>query len=217
MLAGRRESALSAVAVELPDRLYPVPTDVTKEASVRALFNRAVRRHGRVDLLFNNAGTSAPARPVGDVPLDEWQAVVNVNLTGTFLCTREAFRVMGNQDPRGGRIINNGSVSAHSPRPGSAAYTATKHALTGLTKATALDGRALDISCGQIDIGNAATNLTAQMTVGVAQADGSVRAEPLIDAEHVARAVLYMASLPLDTTVNSLVVTATLMPFIGRG
>jgi NAD(P)-dependent dehydrogenase (short-subunit alcohol dehydrogenase family) len=220
VLAGRRRDALVAVAEQgrgLPGVLDPVPADVTDEASVRALFDRTVERHGRLDLLFNNAGTFAPARDLDSVPLAEWEAVVAVNLTGAFLCTREAFRVMRHQRPRGGRIINNGSISAHAPRPRSVAYTATKHAITGLTRSTALDGRPFDIACGQIDIGNAATDMTGAMAAGVAQADGSVRAEPLMDVADVAAAVRYMAGLPLDANVASMTVMATKMPFVGRG
>jgi NAD(P)-dependent dehydrogenase (short-subunit alcohol dehydrogenase family) len=187
------------------------------EASVRALFDRAVERHRRVDLLFNNAGTFSPARELDTVPLAEWNAAVAVNLTGAFLCTREAFRVMRHQRPRGGRIINNGSISAHAPRPRSVAYTATKHAITGLTRSTALDGRAYDIACGQIDIGNAATDMTEPMAAGALQADGSVRPEPRMDVADVARAVRYMADLPLDANVATMTVLATKMPFIGRG
>ena len=220
VLAGRRPEALHAVAASdaaLSDRLHPVPTDVSDEASVASLFDEAVRHFGRVDVLFNNAGTGAPARTVDEIPLAEWQAVVAVNLTGAFLCTREAFRVMRRQHPRGGRIINNGSISAHVPRPQSLAYTATKHAITGLTKSTALDGRPYDIACGQIDIGNAATEMTERMTGGILQADGSVRPEPRMDVDDVARAVLYMANLPLTANVASMTVMATTMPFIGRG
>jgi NAD(P)-dependent dehydrogenase (short-subunit alcohol dehydrogenase family) len=220
VLAGRRADALEAVAAggaHLPGTLDPLAADVTDEDAVRALFDAAVERHGRVDLLFNNAGTGAPARDVDEVPLAEWQAVVAVNLTGAFLCTREAFRVMRAQRPQGGRIINNGSIAAHAPRPGSIAYTATKHAVTGLTKATALDGRRYDIACGQIDIGNAATDLASGSAVGTRQADGSIRPEPLMDVTHVADAVRYMAGLPLDSNVATLTVTATKMPFIGRG
>jgi NAD(P)-dependent dehydrogenase (short-subunit alcohol dehydrogenase family) len=220
VLAGRRRDALAAVAERgagLAGLLDPVPADVTDEASVRALFDTAVARHRRVDLLFNNAGTGAPARDPDAVPLAEWNAVVAVNLTGAFLCTREAFRVMRAQRPRGGRIINNGSISAHAPRPGSVAYTATKHAITGLTRSTALDGRAHDIACGQIDVGNAATALTEAMAAGVPQADGSVRPEPRMDVADVARAVCYMASLPLDANVATMTVMATKMPFLGRG
>jgi NAD(P)-dependent dehydrogenase (short-subunit alcohol dehydrogenase family) len=177
----------------------------------------AVERHGRVDLLFNNAGRGAPARELDEIGLAEWRAVVDVNLTGTFLCTREAFGVMKRQDPRGGRIINNGSISAHAPRPHSIAYTATKHAVTGLTRSTSLDGRPYDIACGQIDIGNAATDMTQSMTDGVLQADGSLRPEPRMDVGDVARAVVYMAGLPLQSNVANLTVLATAMPFVGRG
>jgi len=218
VLAGRRGQALAEVAASGPaGRMEPVPTDVTDEASVRALFDRAVERYGRVDLLFNNAGTGAPPREIDEIPLAEWQAVVAVNLTGAFLCIREAFRVMRQQDPRGGRIINNGSISAHAPRPRSIAYTATKHAITGLTKAAALDGRSYDIACGQLDIGNAATELTERMALGIAQADGSMRPEPRMAVEDVARAVLYTAELPLDANVATMTVLATKMPFVGRG
>ena len=179
VLAGRRRTRLEDLASAHPDlSLDPVPTDVTDEESVRSLFDVTTTRHGRVDLLFNNAGMGAPPRELDEIPLEEWQAVVNVNLTGVFLCTREAFRVMRQQHPQGGRIINNGSISAHAPRPRSIAYTATKHAITGLTKSTALDGRPYDIACSQIDIGNAATDLTAETAQGVAQADGSIRPEP---------------------------------------
>jgi len=219
-LAGRRPDALASVAERgsaLPGALEPMPTDVTDEASVRRLFDDVVDRHGRVDLLFNNAGTGAAASEFDEIPLAEWNAVLAVNLTGVFLCSREAFRVMRHQTPRGGRIINNGSISAHAPRPRSAAYTATKHAITGLTKSISLDGRQFDIACGQIDIGNAATNLTERMSDGVAQADGTVRPEPQMDVGDVARAVLYMASLPLDANVATMTVMATQMPFVGRG
>jgi NAD(P)-dependent dehydrogenase (short-subunit alcohol dehydrogenase family) len=220
VLAGRRREALAAVAEQgagLPGVLDPLPTDVADEASVRALFDHTVERHGRVDLLFNNAGMFPPGRELDAVPLAEWNAAVAVNLTGVFLCSREAFRVMRHQQPRGGRIINNGSISAQTPRPGSAAYTATKHAITGLTKSTALDGRAYDIACGQIDIGNAATEMTTAMAAGVPQADGSVRAEPRMDAADVAQAVRYMAGLPLEANVATMTVMATKMPFVGRG
>ncbi len=218
VLAGRRRTRLEDLASAHPDlSLDPVPTDVTDEESVRSLFDVTTTRHGRVDLLFNNAGTGAPPRELDEIPLKEWQAVVNVNLTGVFLCTREAFRVMRQQHPQGGRIINNGSISAHAPRPRSIAYTATKHAITGLTKSTALDGRPYDIACSQIDIGNAATDLTAETAHGVAQADGSVRPEPRMRAEDVARAVVYMASLPLDSNVATITVMATKMPYVGRG
>jgi NAD(P)-dependent dehydrogenase (short-subunit alcohol dehydrogenase family) len=220
VLAGRRPDPLAAVAERgagLAGVLDPVPSDVTDEASVRALFDTTVARHGRVDLLFNNAGTGAPARSPDEVPLAEWEAVVAVNLTGAFLCTREAFRVMRAQRPQGGRIINNGSISAHAPRPGSIAYTASKHAITGLTRSTSLDGRPYDIACGQIDIGNAATALTEPMAAGVPQPDGTVRPEPRMDVADVARAVCYMASLPLDANVATMTVLATKMPFVGRG
>jgi NAD(P)-dependent dehydrogenase (short-subunit alcohol dehydrogenase family) len=211
--AGRRPIA----GRESIDGVTQAQVEVTDEASVRALFDRAVDRYGRVDLLFNNAGTGARPRDIDAIPLAEWEAVVAVNLTGAFLCIREAFRVMRTQDPRGGRIINNGSISAHAPRPRSIAYTATKHAVTGLTKAAALDGRPYDIACGQIDIGNAATEMTQRMTEGVAQADGSVRQEPRMAAEDVARAVVYMAGLPLEANVATMTVLATKMPFVGRG
>jgi NAD(P)-dependent dehydrogenase (short-subunit alcohol dehydrogenase family) len=218
VLAGRRPAPLQEIAAEHPDLLLdPVPTDVTDEESVRNLFDITRARHGRVDLLFNNAGMGGPPRELDEIPLVEWQAVVNVNLTGAFLCTREAFRVMRRQQPQGGRIINNGSISAHAPRPRSIAYTATKHAITGLTKSTALDGRPYDIACGQIDIGNAATDMTAATAEGIPQADGSVRAEPRMQATDVARAVVYMAGLPLDTNVATMTVMATKMPYLGRG
>jgi len=217
VLAGRRPGPLATVAAAMPGRMAPVPADVTDEDSVRELFDTAVDRFGRVDLLFNNAGTNAPPREVDEIPLAEWQAAVAVNLTGAFLCLREAFRVMRAQDPPGGRIINNGSISAYTPRPRSLAYTSTKHAITGLTKAAALDGRAYDIAVGQIDIGNAATDLTERMTEGVPQADGTVRPEPRMAVEDVARAVLYMAGLPLSANVATLTVMATKMPFVGRG
>jgi NAD(P)-dependent dehydrogenase (short-subunit alcohol dehydrogenase family) len=222
VLAGRRAQALERVALAAEVRdgapvLRCVPTDVTDERSVRRLFDSVVEQFGRVDLLVNNAGSFGPAHELDHVPLSEWQAVVAVNLTGVFLCSREAFRVMRDQSPQGGRIINNGSVSAQVPRPMSAAYTASKHAVTGLTKSTALDGRPYDIACGQIDVGNAATDMTAAMAAGVLQADGSVRPEPRMDVAGVARAVAFMASLPLDANVASLTVMATKMPFGGRG
>jgi NAD(P)-dependent dehydrogenase (short-subunit alcohol dehydrogenase family) len=218
VLAGRRPTPLQELAATRPKLLLdPVPTDVTDEHSVRNLFDVTVARHGRVDLLFNNAGMGGPPRELDEISLGEWQAVVDVNLTGTFLCTREAFRVMRRQQPQGGRIINNGSISAHAPRPRSIAYTATKHAITGMTKSTALDGRPYDIACGQIDIGNAATDMTAATAQGVPQADGSVRAEPRMRAADVARAVVYMAGLPLDSNVATMTVMATKMPYVGRG
>jgi NAD(P)-dependent dehydrogenase (short-subunit alcohol dehydrogenase family) len=218
VLAGRRRTQLEELASAHPDlSLDPVPTDVTDEASVRNLFEITVAGHGRVDLLFNNAGMGGPARDLDEIPLEEWQAVVNVNLTGAFLCTREAFGIMRRQQPQGGRIINNGSISAHAPRPRSIAYTATKHAITGLTKSTALDGRPYDIACGQIDIGNAATDMTVTFATGVLQANSQAASEPRLDVAHVVRAVIYMASLPLDANVQFMTVMATKMPFIGRG
>lgn len=217
-LAGRRAEPLRAVAQQGPaGRLNPVPTDVTDEQSVRALFDDVVGAFGRVDLLFNNAGSFGAARDLDAVPLSEWSEVVAVNLTGAFLCTREAFRVMRRQDPAGGRIINNGSISAHVPRPRSVAYTATKHAVTGLTRATSLDGRAYGIACGQIDVGNAETEMTEGMARGALQADGTVRPEPRMAVADVARAVVYMAGLPLEANVATLTVHATGMPFAGRG
>jgi len=190
---------------------------VSDPASVRALFDKTKETFGRLDVLFNNAGTGAPPVLLEDLTYEEWKSVVDINLTGAFLCTQEAFKIMKSQKPRGGRIINNGSISAHTPRPNSAPYTATKHAMTGLTKSTSLDGRKYDIACGQIDIGNAATKLTARMKDGVPQANGAVEVEPTIDADHVARAVIYMASLPLDANVQFMTVMATKMPFVGRG
>jgi NAD(P)-dependent dehydrogenase (short-subunit alcohol dehydrogenase family) len=220
VLAGRRREALEetvALAGPAAARTLAVPTDVTIAASVTALFESVVRVFGRLDLLFNNAGAGAPPVLLEDLTIDQWQRVLDVNLTGPFLCTQAAFRVMKSQTPRGGRIINNGSISATTPRPNSAPYTATKHAISGLTKATALDGRKYDIACGQIDIGNAATELTARMKDGVPQANGQVMVEPTMDVAHVARAVVYMASLPLDANVLFLTVMATSMPFVGRG
>jgi NAD(P)-dependent dehydrogenase (short-subunit alcohol dehydrogenase family) len=219
-LAGRRHDALAEtarLAAANTGRALTVPTDVTDPESVRALFESTRQKFGRLDVLFNNAGTGAPATPIEDLTIEAWRRVVDVNLTGAFLCTREAFRLMKDQSPRGGRIINNGSISAYVPRPNSAPYTATKHAISGLTKSTALDGRKYDIACGQIDIGNAETDLTARMKAGVPQADGSLAVEPTIDADHIARAVIYMASLPLDANVLFMTVMATKMPFVGRG
>jgi NAD(P)-dependent dehydrogenase (short-subunit alcohol dehydrogenase family) len=219
-LAGRRAEALAqTVAMAGPDasRALAVPADVSEEWAVRCLFEKIKAAFGRLDLLFNNAGTSAPPIPLEDLSLEQWHRVVEVNLTGAFLCTQAAFRLMKEQVPRGGRIINNGSISAHTPRPNSAPYTATKHAITGLTKSTALDGRKYDIACGQIDIGNAGTEMTARMTQGVLQASGANAPEPTMDVDHVARAVVYMASLPLDANVLFLTVMATKMPFVGRG
>ena|SRR5215207_3793478 len=218
VLAGRRPAPLRELAAAHPDLLLdPVPTDVSDEDSVRNLFDVTMTRHGRVDLLFNNAGMGGPPRELDEIRLNEWQAVVNVNLTGAFLCTREAFRIMRRQQPQGGRIINNGSIAAHTPRPRSIAYAATKHAITGLTKSTALDGRHYGIACGQIDPGNTGTAMTAGLSEGVLQADGSVQAEPWMNVEDVARAVVYMASLPLDSNVAAITVMPTKMPFVGRG
>ena len=217
VLAGRHLETLTGTARRGTGSFDPVVADVTDEASVRELFDAAVAQHGRVDLLFNNAGVSAPARLIDELSLAEWQSVLDVNLTGMFLCAREAFRVMRTQDPPGGRIINNGSIAAHAPRPLSVAYTATKHAVTGLTKSTSLDGRPFDIACGQIDIGNAATDMSTRPAAGIVQADGAVRAEPSMDVADVGRAVLYMANLPLDANVSTMTVMATKMPFVGRG
>jgi NAD(P)-dependent dehydrogenase (short-subunit alcohol dehydrogenase family) len=216
VIAGRRPEALRDTAAGV-ERIDPVPADVTDEDEVRRLFATVVARHGRVDLLFNNAGTGAPAAELDELPLAAWNHVVAVNLTGAFLCTREAFRVMRHQAPRGGRIINNGSLAAHVPRPRSIAYTATKHAISGLTKATALDGRPYDIACGQIDIGNAATSMAAGSVAGTLQADGAIRPEPVMDVAEAGRAVRYMASLPLDANVPTMTVMATKMPYVGRG
>jgi len=219
-LAGRRKEMLEATAAEAGAaraRTLVVPTDVGDRAAVQALFARTRDAFGRLDLLFNNAGMGAPAVPLEDLPFEQWKAVVDVNLTGAFLCTQEAIKLMKAQEPRGGRIINNGSISAHAPRPNSVAYTSTKHAITGLTKSTSLDCRKYDIACGQIDIGNAETPLAARMKHGVPQANGTVMPEPLMDVQHVARAVVYMASLPLDANVQFMTVMATKMPFIGRG
>ena len=218
VLAGRRAEALaSAIEGAPPDHVLTVPTDVGSAASVDALFAATRERFGRLDLLFNNAGMAGPPVPLEDLTLEQWQRVVDTNLTGAFLCTQGAFRMMKSQVPMGGRIINNGSISAHVPRPGTATYTSTKHAITGLTRATSLDGRKYDIACGQIDIGNAATAMTRRMAKGVPQADGSVKAEPMMDVEEVVRAVLYMASLPLNANVQFMTVLATKMPYIGRG
>ena len=220
VLAGRRKDRLEAAALEgkaSGARMLIVPTDVGDPASVKALFAKTKAAFGRLDLLFNNAGMGAPPVPLEDLTYEQWKAVVDANLTGTFLCTQEAFKLMKSQEPRGGRIINNGSISAHAPRPNSAPYTSTKHAITGLTKSTSLDGRKYDIACGQIDIGNAATEMTARMKAGVPQAHGAVAVEPTMDVENVARSVVLMASLPLDANVQFLTVMATKMPFVGRG
>jgi NAD(P)-dependent dehydrogenase (short-subunit alcohol dehydrogenase family) len=220
VLAGRRPEALAETMTQAgspSSHALAVPADVTDPNSVSSLFAAASAAFGRVDVLFNNAGTGAPPVPLEDLDFDAWRRVVDVNLTGAFLCIREAFRVMKAQDPRGGRIINNGSISANAPRPNSAPYTATKHAITGLTKSTALDGRKYDIACGQIDIGNAGTEMTARMKEGILQPNGSLAVEPTFDVAHVARAVVYMASLPLDANVLFMTVMATKMPFVGRG
>jgi len=220
VLAGRRPAPLAQVVAEAgpaADRALAVPTDVSDPESVRTLFARTKAAFGRLDLLFNNAGTNVPGLLFEELTVAQWKQVVDTNLTGAFLCAQEAVRIMKDQDPRGGRIINNGSVSAHTPRPNSAPYTATKHAITGLTKSIALDGRKYDIACGQVDIGNARTPLAARLATGVLQANGTTAPEPMIAVEHVANAVVHMASLPLDTNILSLTVMATTMPFVGRG
>lgn len=219
-LAGRRTAPLEKVVADAGDagkRALVVPADVSDPAAVKMLFARTKEVFGRLDVLFNNAGVGAPGIPLEDLSYEQWKTVVDINLTGVFLCTQEAFKLMKSQDPQGGRIINNGSISAHAPRPNSAPYTSTKHALTGLTKATSLDGRKYNIACGQIDIGNAVTELTARMAHGVPQANGQIVPEPVMDVEHVANAVLYMANLPLDANVQFMTVMATKMPFVGRG
>ena len=219
-LAGRRVEPLETTVTESGpsgSRSLVVPSDVSDPASVRALFAKTKETFGRLDVLFNNAGIGAPPLPLEDLTYEQWKSVLDTNLTGAFLCTQEAFKIMKSQQPRGGRIINNGSVSAHAPRPNSAPYTASKHAITGLTKSTALDGRKYDIACGQIDIGNAATDMTARMKDGVPQANGSTAVEPTMDVDYVARAVVHMVSLPLDANVQFLTVMATKMPYIGRG
>jgi NAD(P)-dependent dehydrogenase (short-subunit alcohol dehydrogenase family) len=219
-LAGRRADRLDETQSRAGDKstqALVVPADVSDPESVGTLFTKTRDAFGRLDLVFNNAGLNVPGVPIDELEVEKWRAVVDVNLTGTFLCIREAFRMMKAQEPRGGRIINNGSISAHVPRPGSAPYTATKHAITGLTRTASLDGRAFDIACGQIDIGNALTEMTARMTEGVRQADGSIGIEPTMDVDNVARAVVYMASLPLDANVQFMTVMATKMPLIGRG
>jgi NAD(P)-dependent dehydrogenase (short-subunit alcohol dehydrogenase family) len=219
-LAGRRAAELERTvehAKPSGGKLLAIPTDVSRPESVRTLFAAVQETFGRLDVLFNNAGAGAPGVPMEELTYEQWSAVLGVNLTGAFLCAQEAIRIMKAQDPRGGRIINNGSISAHTPRPNSAPYTATKHAITGLTKSISLDGRKYDIACGQIDIGNAATEMTERMKAGVPQADGSKMVEPRMDVRHVAEAVVYMASLPLDANVEFMTVMATKMPFIGRG
>ena len=220
VLAGRRIEALQQTALdagEAGSRALAVPADLTDPVAVAALFERTRNAFGRLDLLFNNAGMGAPAVPMDELSFEQWKAVVDINLTGVFLCTQQAFKLMKTQAPRGGRIINNGSISAHVPRPFSAPYTATKHAITGLTRATSLDGRAFDIACGQIDIGNAATDMTERMTQGVLQPSGELLPEPRMDVRHVADAVVHMASLPLSANIQFITVMATNMPFIGRG
>lgn len=220
VLAGRRQQPLEDVKGEIEaagGTALAVPTDVADANSVANLFAATKKRFGRLDVVFNNAGIGAPPVPLEDLTVDQWKSVVDVNLTGMFLCIQEAFRMMKDQSPRGGRIINNGSISAHAPRPNSAPYTATKHAVTGLTKSASLDGRKYDIAVGQVDIGNAATPMTERMPQGVPQADGTMKPEPTMDPVHVADAVVYMAGMPLDTNVLTLTVMATKMPFVGRG
>ena len=219
-VAGRRLEPLEATKTEAEEsgsRVLIVQTDVGDPAAVRALFAKTKETFGRLDVLFNNAGAGAPTIPLEDLTYDQWMSVVNVNLTGVFLCTQEAFKIMKSQTPMGGRIINNASISAYAPRPNSAPYAATKHAVTGLTKSTSLDGRKYNIACGQIDIGNAATEMMGGMQGGLPQADGSVIVEPTFDVSHVAESVLYMANLPLDTNVQFMTIMATKMPFVGRG
>jgi len=220
VFAGRRAEPLQKAVADagaLAAYALAVPTDVGDPVSVKALFDATHARFGRLDLLFNNAGTGAPPVPLDELSFEQWKAVLDANLTGAFLCTQQAFRLMKNQSPRGGRIINNGSISAHAPRPNSAPYTATKHAITGLTKSTSLDGRAFDIACGQIDIGNAATDMTERMTRGVPQPNGEMMVEPRMDVEHVANAIVHMAALPLESNVQFMTIMATKMPFVGRG
>ncbi len=218
VLAGRRKEQLEETAkLGQPGESLVVPTDVMDPASIQALFAKTKQTYGRLDVLFNNAGIGAPPVPIEELPIEKWKQVVDTNLTGLFICVQEAFKIMKDQTPRGGRIINNGSISAHTPRPLSIAYTSTKHAVTGLTKSVALDGRAYDIACGQVDIGNAATPMTDRMVQGVLQPDGKLMPEPRMDADHVGSAVAYMASLPLDANVLFMTVMATKMPFVGRG
>ena len=220
VLAGRRQELLEKAVSDAggtKDQALAIPTDVANPESVRALFAKSKAAFGRLDVLFNNAGVGAPPVNMEDLTFEQWKNVVDINLTGVFLCTQEAIKLMKDQAPRGGRIINNGSISAHAPRPNSAPYTATKHAITGLTKSTSLDGRKYDIACGQIDIGNAHTELAARMASGVPQANGQIAIEPLMDVAHVASSVVHMASLPLDANVQFLTVMATKMPFVGRG
>jgi len=217
VLTGRRREQLDRVAAGIGSKAYPFPSDLTDSASVAALFAAIKDRYGRLDLLFNNAGTNAPAVALEDLTVEQWKGVIDTNVTGVFLCTQEAFRLMKSQDPRGGRIINNGSISSTMPRPNSAPYTASKHAVTGLTRSTSLDGRKYDIACGQIDIGNTLTLMASRMPGGVLQADLSIRPEPTFDVKHVAEAVVFMAGLPLEANVQSITVMATKMPYVGRG
>ena len=217
VLTGRRAEPLDAVAASLDGKGHVVTADISAPASVSALFDTVVARFGRLDVLFNNAGGWSAATPIEDIPLEDWQRVVNVNLTGVFLCTQHAIRLMKAQDPKGGRIINNGSISAHAPRPLTGPYTATKHAVTGLTKQVALEGRAHNIACGQIDIGNADTDMAVKMKTGILQANGQIMVEPTFDPVHAGRAVAYMASLPLDANVLTMTIMATSAPFVGRG
>jgi NAD(P)-dependent dehydrogenase (short-subunit alcohol dehydrogenase family) len=216
-IAGRRQNALEATAAAANDALLVIPADVTDAAAVQAMVDRTVARFGRIDVLFNNAGSAAPPTPTEELPLDIWRRVIDTNLTGAFLCAQAAFRAMKSQQPQGGRIINNGSIAATTPRPNMAAYTASKHAVTGLTKTLALEGRSCNIACGQIDIGNVLTDLAKPMSVGTLQADFSLRPEPTFNVKHVADAVLYMAGLPLDANVLNMTVMATTMPYVGRG
>ena len=220
VLAGRRADALEKSIAEAGNnapRALAVPTNVADPQSVASLFATTKEKFGRLDVLFNNAGTGAPAIPLEELSFEQWKNVVDINLTGSFLCTQAAIRIMKDQTPRGGRIINNGSISAHAPRPNSAPYTSTKHAITGLTKSTSLDGRKYDIACSQIDIGNALTEMAARMAKGVPQANGEIAIEPLMDVQHVANAVVHIASLPLDANIQFMTVMATKMPFVGRG
>ena len=219
-IAGRRREPLEQVKAEAGEagsRILAVPTDIGDRIAVKSLFARTMEAFGRLDVLFNNAGTGAPRIPMEDLAYEDWITVIDVNLTGSFLCTQEAIKIMKSQDPMGGRIINNGSISAHTPRPDSVAYTATKHAITGLTKSTSLDGRKYNIACGQIDIGNAETPMTARMQNGVPQANGTMKIEPTFDVDHVANAVVTMANLPLDTNILFMTIMATDMPYVGRG
>ncbi len=216
-LAGRRQEALQASAAAADGETLVAPCDVADAAAVERMFEATVQRFGRVDVLFNNAGSGAPAVPIDELSVEQWRAVVDANLHGSFLCARQAVRIMKRQTPQGGRIINNGSISAHAPRPNSTPYTATKHAITGLTKCLSLDGRPFNIACGQIDIGNAATEMTERMRNGVPQADGRIAVEPRMDVEHVAQAVVFMAGLPLESNVQFMTIMATNMPFVGRG